>query len=175
MIGYPRYNDLISHPAQTALAGVTQWTLRQIRTTGIVVPHLANSDVFSVVIQLNHAKQQGTPVKSFHIHYMPVASANGTIVFDYAWGFYVKDSVIPDTLPNTGSNTLTLATTDQYKHKIFNIIEDLPVGAETYSGLLLIKITRNGGTCGPSNEIALLSHDCHILIDRLGSVNEYTD
>lgn len=174
MIGFPRYNDMISHPAQTALTGVTQWTLRQIRTTGIVAPHLADKDVFSVMIQMQHMKQPGTPIKSFHIHYMPVASANGTIVFEYAWGFYNINSVIPDTLPNTGTITLTLATTDQYKHKIFNILEDIPVGSETYSSMLIIKVTRNGGTWA-ANEIALLSHDAHILIDRLGSVNETSD
>lgn len=174
-IGFPRYDDQISHPAQTALTGVTQWTLRQIRSTGIVVPHLADADVFSVSVQMPHRKQQGSAIKSFHIHYMPVASANGTIIFDYSWGFFNADSAIPSTLPNTGSITLTLATTDQYKHKIFTLISDLLVGSETYSGMLLVKIARNGGTWGASNEIALLSHDCHILIDRLGSVSETSD
>lgn len=160
----------------SALVGATQYTLRQYRTTKIVCPHMANTDVLSFSCQIYHRKKLGTNADSFHLHYIPIASANGTIVFDWAWGWYNIGDIIPATLPNTGSTTITLATTDQYKYKIDSIITNMtPPTNEGYGSYLLVSITRNGGTWGASNEIAILDSDAHVLVDRTGSYNEYTD
>lgn len=172
-IGTPRYDDTITLPAQTALVGVTQWTLRQIRTTGIVAPHIADSDIFSVAVQMPHRKQQKVPIKSLHIHYIPVAAVTGNIVLNYEYGFYNGSGQIPDTLPNTGNVTINLVGSDQYKIKYDAILSNIQVPNETYSNILLVKVTRASSTY--SGEIALVSYDCHIPVDRLGSVSETSD
>ena len=46
---------------------------------------------------------------------------------------------------------------------------------EGYSAILLVKVARNGGTFGNNNEIAIRYVDCHVPIDRFGSVQEYHD
>ncbi len=161
---------------RTALTGVTSWTDRQYRHTMVVLPHLANGDIASYNVQLNHDKVLQTYADGFHIHFIPLAAVTGTILIDFAWGWYSMDDTIPDTLPNTGTATLSIDSTDQYKHKLFEIISNMaPPSTEGYSSFILIVIGRNGGTYGNSNEIAILGADIHYITDRNGSINEYTD
>jgi hypothetical protein len=177
MITGHKYHDDIQGILQTALTGVTQYTPRQYRTTGVVIPHIARNDIFSMVFQMPHRKQLGTALDSVHIHFIPVASANGDIIIDYAWGWYNTGDTVPDTLPNTGSKTITLATTDQYKSKLESLITALSApGSESYSSVLFVKCTRltTGDTWG-TGEIALAYMDAHYLVDRYGSYNEATD
>jgi hypothetical protein len=175
----PAWDDMQGE-IQTALTGVTQFTNRQIRTTGIVCPHLATNDIVSYRFQFKHAKKMQTAVGSMHFHVIPVASANGNIKFTYTWGWYNPNDgdVIPDTLPNTGdSGDILLATTDQYKMKLVSIIPSIPVpmAVEKPSSILMVKITRvapTGSDWGASNEIALLYGDIHFQQDGFGSQTE---
>jgi len=179
-----RINDPVHDDIQgiltTALTGVTAYTFRQIRTTGVVLPHVANGDIFSLTLQFSHRKKLGTPLDGVHIHFMPVASANGNIKFEYAWGWFNSGDTIPDTLPNTGdTGDILLATTDQYKHKRSNIAINMAAPAsETYSSVLMIKVTRvapAGTNWGNTNEIAILYMDAHFIANGNGSINENTD
>lgn len=172
-----KYHDDIQGILGTALSGVTQYTPRQYRNTGIVMPHIARNDVFSMQFQMPHAKQLLANLDSVHIHFIPIASANGNIIIDYAWGWYNHEDTVPDTLPNTGSKTITLATTDQYKLKLESLITNLAYPtSEGYSTILLVKCTRltTGDTWG-TGEIALTYMDAHFPKDRYGSYNEASD
>ena len=175
------YHDDIQGILQTALTGVTQYTFRQYRTTGMVYPHVAQSDVFSLTMQMAHRKQLGSNLDGVHIHYIPIASANGDIKFDWAWGWYNTGGAdtIPATLPNTGSTTITLATTDQYKLRIDQLITNLaPPASEGYSSILMVKITRvapAGTNWGSNNEIAIVYMDGHMPVTRYGSYLETSD
>ena len=167
----PAYRDSFGF-LRTALVGVTTWTDRQIRNTGIVVPHINKNDIFSYNVQINHDKKLGTALADFHIHFMPVGEAQGgeVIAIDYAWGFYSVTETIPDTLPNTGTAQIPLLFGDQYKHKFAEIVTNLSVGNETYSGFLLIKCQRrNDAQDTYGSEIALLGADSHYISDRAGS------
>jgi hypothetical protein len=173
------HNDLKGY-ITTALTGASQFTNRIYRNTGIAHPHMANTDVLAFVTQIYHNKKMGSNADSFHIHYIPIGSADGTIVFDYSWGWYNVNDTIPDTLPNTGSYTLTLATTDQYKYKISSILTNIaPPANENYGSFLFFRIARNGGTWSPigvnANEICILDADLHVIVDRAGSLYEFSD
>jgi hypothetical protein len=161
---------------RSVLTGVTQFTDRAYRSMKVVLPHMANRDLLSYNVQLNHDKALGTNADGFHIHCIPIAAVTGTILIDYAWGWYSIDDTIPATLPNTGTATLNIAAADQYKHKVFDIITKMaPPTSESYSSFILIEITRNGGTYGNTNEIAILGADVHYITNRNGSINEYDD
>lgn len=179
MITGHKYFDDIQGMLQTALSGVTAYTYRQYRNTGMVYPHIAQSDIFSMTYQFSHRKKLGENVESVHIHYIPIASANGDILIEYAWGWYNYEDTIPDTLPNTGSKIISLVTTDQYKLKITPLIEDItPPAEEDYSSILMVRLTRAtpaGTNWGASNEIALVYLDAHMPVDRYGSYYEYSD
>lgn len=172
-------HDDIQGILATALSGVTQYTPRQYRNTGLVYPHIAQSDIFTMTFQMPHRKKLGSAIDSVHLHWIPVASANGDIQLDYSWGWYNIGDTIPDTLPNTGNKVLTLATTDQYKSLITPIITNLSAPAsEGYSSILMVKITRvapAGTNWGVTNELALVYMDAHYITERRGSVNEATD
>jgi len=173
-------HDDIQDILTTSLVGVTTWTNRQIRTTGVVLPHIATGDIFSITLQFPHRKKLGSALDGVHLHFMPVASANGNIKFTYAWGWYKVGDTIPNTLPNTGdTGDILLATTDQFKHKLQNIVANLAAPAgETYSSILMIKCTRvapAGTDWGGSNELAILYMDAHFVADGNGSINETND
>jgi hypothetical protein len=178
-MGQINRHDDIQGILGTALTGVTAYTLRQYRSTSIPLAHVANGDIFSMNFQLPHRKRKGTAIDSVHLHYIPIASANGDIKFNYTWGWYNHGDIVPSTLPNSGSITITLATTDQYKLKLANIITNLTAPAsEDYSSILLCNITRvapAGTNWGNTNEIAIVYVDAHYITDRSGSVLEYTD
>lgn len=161
----------------TALVGGTQYTMRLYRSTGVGVPHMADGDVLTFNCQIYHRKKMGTNADSFHIHYIPIAAANGTILFDVTWGWFNEGDIIPATLPNTvAAVTLTLATTDQYKYKIFSFLTNIsPPANEAYGSYLIVRAIRAGGTWGAANEIAILDADAHVIIDRDGSTMEFTD
>jgi len=179
MITAHAYHDDIQGILQTALTGVTTFTMRQYRSTGMVYPHVAQGDIFSMTFQCSHRKRLNMNMDGVHIHYIPIASANGDIKLDYSWGWYNHGSEVPATLPNTGSKIITLATTDQYKLKIDDLITNItyPEG-EGYSSILMVKIVRvvpAGTNWGASNEIAIVYMDAHQPVDRFGSYTEYND
>jgi hypothetical protein len=180
MGGTVRHDD-IQGIIGTALTGVTSYTMRQYRTTGLVYPHVANNDIFTMTFQLSHRKQLGVAMDDVHIHYIPIASADGDIRLDYEWGWYNHDDVVPATLPNTGNKVITLATTDQYKLKIDTLLTNLAVpvsGNDMYSSILFIKVARGepaGTNWGNNNEIAIVYMDAHFPTERNGSINSTTD
>jgi hypothetical protein len=177
MITSHKYHDDIQGILQTALAGVTTYTPRQYRSTGIVMPHIARDDVFSMVFQMPHRKSLGTPIDSVHLHFIPIAAAAGDIQISYAWGWYNHNDEIPASLPNTNTITITLASADQYKQKINTIITNLSAPTnEVYSSILYVKLIRlSAGDTWGTGEIALAYMDAHFLSDRFGSYNETTD
>lgn len=164
----------------TALAGATAFTNRIYRNTGIAFPHIADTDVLAFTSQIYHRKKMGSNADSFHIHYIPIGSANGSIVFNVAWGWYNVNDIIPDTLPNTTTATLNLVTTDQYKYGIFSVLTNIaPPTNEGYGSFFFCRIARNGGTWAPAgvnaNELCILDADLHVLVDRNGSQYEFSD
>ena len=175
----PAWDDM-QGALETSVAGVTQFTMRQLRTTGIVMPHFAQGDIGSKVFQFSHAKLMNSNLGAFHLHLIPIASANGNIKFDYTWGWWNPNDgdVIPDTLPNTGSTSdILFATTDQYKMKLVTIIPSFtkPMATEKPSSILMIKFTRvapTGTNWGASNEVAVASLDVHYRLDGFGSHEE---
>jgi hypothetical protein len=181
MITGHKYHDDMQGILQTALTGVTQYTMRQYRTTGIVLPHIAQGDIFSMTFQMSHRKTLGVNMDGVHIHFIPIASADGDIQIDYEWGWYRAANLdtVPATLPNTGNKVITLATTDQYVLKIDDIVENMAApSGEDYSSILFVKCTRvapAGTNWGANNEIALVYFDGHMPINRYGSYNEYDD
>ena len=164
---------------RTALSGVTTWTDRQLRNTGVVLPHIAKADVFSYNVQFNHDKMLDSAVADFHLHIIPVGvvTAGQVIAIDYSWGFYRFGDVIPDVLPNLNTATFELSTGDQYKHLLFEIVENLAVPTpELYSSFLFIKCTRrNDAQDTYASEIALIGADAHYITNRAGSRNETSD
>lgn len=164
---------------QSVLTGGSVWAPKLLRNTKIAVPHIAKTDVFTYKAQLNHDKRLSTNLDGFHIHFLPIGSvtAGQVIAIDYAWGWLTDGDVYPDTLPNTGTALIPLATGDQYKYLIKNIVANLayPTG-EDYSSEFFIECTRrNDAQDTYAGEFALLDGDLHYLTDQLGSYNEYAD
>jgi hypothetical protein len=168
---------------RTTLVGVTTWTDRQLRNTGVVLPHIAKGDVFSYNVQFNHDKALDTVLDDFHLHIIPISApaAGQKVAIDYTWGFFKFGEAIPDVLPNSSGASPAIftftGTSDQYKHLYFEIIQHMAVSpSETYSSFLLIKCTRrNDAQDTYAGEIALLGADSHYQTNRNGSLNESTD
>lgn len=164
---------------QTALTGGGKWTMRLLRNTKMAFPHIAKSDVFTYTAQFNHDKNTGENADGFHIHFIPIGAVTGgeVIAIDYAWGWLTGNDTFPDTLPNTGTATITLEAGQQYKYLIKDIVKDLDYPEnEAYSSEFFIECTRRSdGQDTYSGEFALLDGDAHYPSGRIGSYNEYTD
>ncbi len=164
---------------RAALTGVTQWTDRQIRATGIVAPHIAKGDIFSYNVQFPHSKKQDGKVADFHLHIVPIgtSAAGQVIAIDYSWGYYKFGEAIPNVLPNSNTATYTFTDDSQYKHLYFEICDNLTGAAsDNYSSFFLMKCTRRSDAQDTyASEFALLGADCHFQSDRIGSYNETHD
>jgi hypothetical protein len=164
---------------QTVVTGASTWTTRLLRTTKIALPHIAKNDVFTYKAQYNHDKALLTNCDDFHIHIIPIGAvtAGQVINLDYAYVWIKAGDVYPNTLPNTGTIPITLATGDQYKMLIKAVISNLVYPTnESYSSELFIQITRrNDGTDTYAGEFALLDGDSHYLSNQFGSFNTLTD
>lgn len=159
---------------RTALSGVQQWTDRNIRSTGVVLPHIADNDIISYNVQFNHNKKLGTSIDGFHLHLIPVGTNTGTVTFTYSYQWICFNDTISNTLPTSGTTIITINNTDQYKHKLYQIVTGMTyTGTETYSSFLLIKIQRTSSTY--NGEVALLGADAHYITHQLGSINETND
>ena len=176
---------------QSILTGGGTWTPRLYRSTQMVLPHVAKSDVFSYLTQLNHDKTLGVGLDGFHIHFKPIGAVTGgeVVAIDYAWGRFTEGDVVPATLPNTGTAYITLEVGDQYKTKIKNIISSTeiipplvavstisPPAGEGYSSEFWIVCTRRNDAADTyASEIALTFGDVHYPTTHLGSYYEYSD
>lgn len=173
------------------LTGGAVWTYRLVRGTKIAMPHIAKTDVFTYQAQFNHDKELSAPFDGFHIHIKPIGAvtAGQVISLDFAWWWGTSGNVFPNTLPNTGNTQIILATGDQYKVLIKDIINGnhavnprlvpdtiTPPTGEGYSSEFFIEVTRrNDGTDTYVGEFALTFGDCHYPSERRGSFNEYND
>lgn len=163
----------------TALTGGSQWTLRLLRGTKIAKPHIAKGDVFTYTCQYNHDKTLQQNADDIHIHYMPIGTvtAGQVISLDYAWGWFTTGEVLPNTLPNTGNITITLAAGDQYKFLIKQLDINLtPPTVEGYSSELFVEVTRlNTAADTYPGEFALIDQDSHYPTAKIGSYNVTND
>lgn len=164
---------------QTALQGVTTWTLRQIRSTKIVVPHIAKGDVFTYKCQINHDKVLDTPLDGFHIHMIPIGAveAGDVVSIDFEWGWLTNGDTMPATLPNADNVVIQISEGTQFQYMIRQIVTNLtPPTGEEYSSEFFIACTRrNDATDTYDGEFALLDGDVHYLSNHLGSYSEYND
>jgi hypothetical protein len=164
---------------QTALTGVTTWTLREVRNSKVVLPHIAKNDIFSYKCQYNHDKVLEENADDFHFHFMPIGTVTpGQIIaINYAWVWLTNEDVFPDTLPNTGMYKYTLVDGDQYKFKIRAMFTDLtyPTGEDYSSELFVVCQRSNDAQDTYPGEFALVDGDSHYPGNKVGSYNVLTD
>lgn len=134
--------------------------------------------------QFNHNKALNLPVKSIHIHCIPLeAPAGGSDFIEfqvkYFWNAgYMTEIPLASGWTTVSPNVTTEITSDmQYKHMIYNLATDIPAPAnEGYSSVLLVNVTRLGaGLFDDYGDLGLLYVDCHYPTDRDGSIYEYSD
>lgn len=186
----PRYDDMqvmaatASHPLASSL---TQEEYRDTALTLTFMSHDAD-DVLTTIMQMAHAKALGSNLGDLHMHVVPMAAGAGDVYFEVSYSWQNVGGTFPATASWTTSNvTASFVAGDQYDHKTITLLSDIaPPASEGYSSILLCTITRLGtntldtyttnkdhGT-GAAN-LGILSIDGHIPIDRVGSVNTFSD
>lgn len=178
----PRHDDMLG-VIQSAAAGGTSWTFAALGDTGFLMGQLADNstDILQLKIQIPHFRKIGTNLDSIHVHVVNELEipATETVVLDqmsYVWlkfGDAIPASAswttIPDftyTAPGGGIPAKT--------YMKWSILTDVaPPANEGYGGMLLVKIRRGNGT--HAGDIGILDVDAHTLVDRFGSLAEYSD
>lgn len=164
---------------QSVLAGVTTWTLRQMRNTKIVLPHIAKNDIFTYKCQFNHEKVLLNNADDFHIHIIPVGAVTGGEVISFAYGWvWLKDGdKFPDTMPYTGTCSITLEAGQQWEYMIKSLLLNLPFPTgESYSSEIFLQFQRaNDASDTYAGEFALVDGDAHYKTNHLGSYYKLAD
>jgi hypothetical protein len=177
-------HDDIQCDVASAAGGSSLGTLA-IRDTGFSVGSFqnANDDTAFLSFQMPHKKKLGTAIDSVHIHYyLPTApTASDTVLIDYAYTWYKNGDTIPAISGwTTGTKTHTFAGTEaQYSTGIISVITNISApSGETYSTILLVKLTRNSTGIGSDTyaaDLGIIYFDAHYVTDRMGSINEISD
>ena len=192
MAGTLRFDD---QQGQFNLAsGASGMTLQAYRDTGFVIEHCRydQDDVIGYFkFQFTHRKRLDSVVLSLHIHCIPVGAnpaSEQTVRFEYSYVWVNSDDIFPAVASWTTSfANLVVGTYDQYYGRITEIVADItPPDPEDYSSWLLVMITRAGTDALDSYvesnpdglaaaNLVILGVDCHIIVDRLGSLDELSD
>lgn len=178
------YDDMLGE-VSSAPTGAAQWETAQIGTTGFFINWLqaGQNDFFQQKLQMTHRKSLGSALKSIHLHYILTSNPalNQTIKLNYAYTWVKVGSAIP-VIGSWTANTHTITFTGSEvanTHYLEVIVPNVTAPTnETYSSILLIKITREsqgGGSDTYAGNLGLLYMDAHILCDRNGSYNEAGD
>lgn len=178
------YDDMQGNVA-TAPTGAAQWATAQIGSTGFFINWLqaGQNDFFQIALQMTHRKKLGVNIQDFHVHYIlsSIPVAGQTVKLNYAYTFIKMGAAVPVIGSWTASTkTITfLGTEAASTHYYSDVISNLTTPAdETYSGILLIKVTRESQGVSAdtyAGNFGLLYADSHILVDRAGSVSSGTD
>ena len=167
----------------TGIAGGNQWNVKGINTSLFPLQFLRNNstDFFCVNIQSPHWRKQGANIDSIHIHYLLDAAYTGnqTILFDIYWAWVIPNTILPNTVATWNqllaqSFVLSTGNLPQYQTGILSLATNIaPPSPEGYGIGLLIRLVRGNGTY--TGELGILNTDIHVIKDRDGSVNEFTD
>lgn len=182
--GFQRHDDM-QGIMSTVTGGSALGTLA-IRDTGCTMLAFqnANDDIAVQVYQFSHRKKLNTNLDSVHLHYyLPSAPTAGqTLRFNYWWIWYNNGDVIPAIANwNTGDTVIHTfdGTEAAFSTGIVGIIRDLQHPEnEQYSSLLRVKVIRDSTGVGSdtyNDDLGIDYFDVHYLVDKQGSIFEYTD
>jgi hypothetical protein len=144
----------------------------------------------TAMTQFSHRRRPGHKLASIHVHYKPLASGTGNMLLrlDYAW---VPPNQPLPLLPDW-SNTevlVPIVPADYLQHRIVSMAVNVaaPV-TDASSSILYWRISRLASSSFPTDtfdaavawgtsqaNVAIISMDPHILCDRNGSYQEYTE
>jgi len=183
-VGENNYDDMLGD-IRTAASGAAQWQTAQIGDTGFIINWLQDgqNDYAQMTLQMTHRKKLQTSLADFHIHYvLSAAPEEGqTVKIEYAYTWDNIGAAIP-AIASWTADTKTLTFTGAElanTHYILSVLEDVaPPANETVSSIFMIKLLRRSQGA-PADTYAgnfgLLNVDCHILCDRVGSLNPTSD
>jgi hypothetical protein len=185
---YTESHDDMLGEVRSSLTGATQWDVEAITgtdtaETGFYIGALDTSgnDFFQTKIQVPHRRKLGSVLDSIHIHYVLQAASNlnDTVTFTGSYCWVSPTNAIPASAGWTAFSgaglTLNLGAAKAVRYYgIHSIQSSISAPAsEGYGGMILIRITRSGGTY--AGKLGILDCDAHTIVDRKGSVNEATD
>lgn len=172
-----RYVDQIGQ-YQPAVGGTVLNSI-DYRSTGHRILYWdGTNEIAHFVFQLNHNKALGEPIKSLHMHFIPLEAVSGTMVFNinYHWNAGYLSEVPASTGWTSTSATFVATSAHQYKHCIVNLATNIPApSAEGYSSMFMVTINRIGSGLDDYGTAGILYVDIHYPTDRQGSIFEYSD
>jgi hypothetical protein len=176
-----RWKDLIidAHEGGGASA-LTQEAFRDTNCELLFMVHNI-ADRLSFEEEMPHDWKPGTEMK-LHAHIIPMSNGSGLFALDYE----VYCANVGEAFPalaswTTGTATLSLSASDQYKHLVIPLVT-LPGTGKRESAMILCTIARNPATdTYQTNKdhgtvaanVAILKIDVHYQAEKSGTVEEY--
>jgi hypothetical protein len=126
--------------------GSSSWTTEEYRDTNFRMPFLSNNqdDDIHQVYQMTH-RYDGESNAKLHLHALPMASASGIVYLEYQWCWLPAGVEIPALSGwNTGNISLSVDAADQYKGKIYSLLDMVNSNNAGESSILRLYISRLG-------------------------------
>jgi len=167
---------------QTGITGANQWDIKNVRDTLYPLQFLRNNsgDFFCFHAQSPHWRKQGVNIDSIHIHYLLDSAymGNQTIVFNLSYTWVIPGQVFPALTGWATTNGISIVPStgnlSQYYTDIVALATNIPPPSpEGYGTGLVVKVERGDGTY--TGDLGIWWADAHVVKDRFGSLNEYTD
>lgn len=180
-----RWDDLFAQMQEGS--GSAALTHEAYRDTGFPMSFFRHNqdDRINMVYQMSHG-WDATEVRP-HIHCIPMAAANGDVVFECKHVWAKTNELIPaNSQWTTSAVTASFVVADQYKHKIVSFPTVAASSASNMgsSAMLFYSVTRTGLGAGDTYtgskdhgaaaaNLGVIYFDCHARKDNAGTVSEF--
>jgi hypothetical protein len=170
--------------------GPAALTYEAYRDTGFFMRFFRDNqnDQIFMAYQMPHGWDPSTAVRP-HMHYYPMASGSGVLVFEYAysWTLVNNGPLGPGSSWTSGSVSASLTPADQYVQKIMSFGTLTPPSGAHESAVLVFKASRPGvsdptdtyetskdhGTAAAN--IGILYFDLHYQKEKAGTVTPFPE
>jgi len=140
-------------------------------TDGTLLFDASGTEIVFVQAQMPHAWQQNS-VLAPHVHWCKTSSAAGTV----SWQLAYKVAAVGDTFgawSSADEAVLVVSDSDTEDKHALSSFTDIQLAVDGVSAMLLIKLSRVGGSDTYGADAKLLEFDIHYRIDSRGSDTEF--
>ena len=139
---------------------------------GALLFDASGTEIIFVQVQLPHAWKQNSPLAP-HVHWVKTTSAAGTL----SWQLQYKVAGIGGMFGDWSSAdeaALVVSDSDTANKHALSAFADIQLAVAGVSAMIMIKLSRVGGSDTYGADAKLLEFDIHYQVDSRGSDTEYT-
>lgn len=136
----------------------------------------SGTEILFLIQQLPHTWKEGSVLQP-HVHWQKTTSASGTVLWKLEYKWAPIGEVMDAAFSELESSTVSPSTVDgdtADEHLFTNLGDLVGSGDKQISDMLVMKISRLGGSDTYGADARLLEFDIHYIKDGRGSIERFT-